>query len=202
MPSRFRKIAVYESVRWLMGFVAKLFLRYRVIGKDDWPEGAALVCANHQSFMDPILVGLAYRGRLNYLARETLFKSFVMQWLITSLDGIPINREGLGIGGLKEALRRLKRGEKVLIFPEGTRTYDGELRPFQPGFLALARRANVPIVPIRIEGAYESWPRKQKLPGIARVRVAVRETVTDCRDKTDDELIAELVARIAPPIDA
>ena len=92
--------------------------------------------SNHQSHLDPVLVGLASDQRLNYLARDTLFGFAPFRWLINSLDAIPIDREGLGLGGLKETLKRLKRGESVLMFPEGTRTRDGEVGRLRPGFCA------------------------------------------------------------------
>ena len=82
----------------------------------------------------------------------------VMVW-IQSLDAIPIDRDGLGLGGIKESLRRLKRGEMLLIFPEGRRTDDGEVADFRPGFTALAVRSKVAILPVAIEGAFAAWPR-------------------------------------------
>ena len=98
--------------------------------------GGALVLSNHQSNLDPVVIGLVCERRLNYVARQTLFRFPPFRWLINSLDAIPIDREGSGLGGLKETLKRLKRGEMVLLFPEGTRTPDGEVHPLKPGFCA------------------------------------------------------------------
>src|SRR6185369_4246968 len=88
-----------------------------------------------------------------------------------SLDAIPIDRDGLGLAGLKETLKRLKRGEMVLIFPEGTRTPDGQVAPLKPGFCAIARRANVPLVPVAIDGAFDAWPRFSPVPRPATIHV-------------------------------
>ena len=123
-----------------------------------------LVVSNHQSHLDPPLVGVACPRRLNCLARETLFHFAPFRWLINSLDAIPIDREGLGLAGIKESLRRLKRGEMVTIFPEGTRTGDGEIGPFLPGFTALAVRGKAAILPVAIEGAFVAWPRGGSRP--------------------------------------
>ena len=71
--------------------------------------------------------------------RDTLFGFPPFRWLINSLDAIPIDREGIGLGGIKESLRRLKAGEMLVIFPEGTRTKDGNVGELKPGFLALAQ---------------------------------------------------------------
>ncbi len=155
--------------------------------------------SNHQSHLDPVLVGLASDRRLNYLARQTLFGFAPFRWLITSLDAIPLDREGLGLHGLKETLKRLKRGEMVLIFPEGTRTRDGEVGVFKPGFCALARRANVPLVPVGIDGAFNSWPRKNVLPVPAAIHIQFGPPLEPSEiEKFDDEqLVAEMRRRIA-----
>lgn len=172
----------------------------RVRGREHAPaQGGALVMSNHQSHLDPVLVGLASDRRLNYLARQTLFGFAPFRWLITSLDAIPLDREGLGLNGLKETLKRLKRGEMVLIFPEGTRTRDGEVGVFKPGFCALARRANVPLLPVGIEGGFDSWPRKNVLPMPAAIHIQFGPPLEPSEiEKLDDEqLVAEMRRRIA-----
>ncbi len=90
-------------------------------------EGGAMLLATHQSVMDPVLVGLIANRRLNYLARKTLFKNAAFGFLIRLLDAIEIDRDRGGLSGLKEMLKRLKRDEAVLMFPEGTRTMDGQV---------------------------------------------------------------------------
>lgn len=171
----------------------------RIRGSERLPcnEGA-LVCSNHQSHFDPVLVGIAFRRRLNYLARRTLFDVPVLKWLIRYLDAIPIERDGMGIGGIKETLRRLKRGESVLIFPEGTRSVDGQLTPLKPGFFAIAKRSKCPVVPVAIAGAYQVWPRHRWLPGIGRIAVYVGEPISaeSIRDMDEEALVQELTRRI------
>lgn len=149
--------------------------------------------------MDPVLVGLAYPQRMNYLARQSLFEIPVLRFLMHSLDATPIQREGMGIGGIKETLRRLKRRELVLMFPEGTRTPNGDLQDFKPGFLALVRRSKVPVIPVAIDGAFASWPRDRRLPRPAKVTVTVGPPILaqDYATMSDDELLNELRLRIA-----
>ena len=191
----------YEFVRWFGGALAIVFLRLNRRGVDEWPdpELGGLVCSNHQTFMDPVLVGLAYPGRMNYLARQSLFDIPVLRFLMASLDATPIQREGMGIGGIKETLRRLKRKELVLMFPEGTRTVNGDLQEFKPGFLALVRRSKVPVIPVAIDGAFASWPRDRRLPRPAKVTVTVCPPILaqDYATMNDDELLSELRSRIA-----
>ena len=146
---------------------------YRCVGRAHLPaSGGALLCANHQSVLDPVLVGLAVPRRMNYLARRTLFDHPLLARVIRFLDAIPIEREGLGLAGLKETIRRLRREELVLMFPEGTRTRDGRLGPLRPGLLAIARRCQVPLVPVGLAGAFEIWPRGARLPRLGPVVVA------------------------------
>lgn len=171
----------------------------RCRGREFVPStGGGLVLSNHQSNLDPVLIGLASDRRLNYVARKTLFKFPPFRWLINSLDAIAIDREGTGLEGLKETLKRLKRGEMVLLFPEGTRTPDGEVHAMKPGFCAVARRSGVPIIPVAMDGAYDAWPRKQKLPGRAVIHVQFGPpiSVEEIAGLNDDELVAEVERRI------
>lgn len=155
----------YDLSRVAARLLAVLVCWIRCEGRSHVPaEGGALLCANHQSYLDPILLGLACDRRLNYLARQSLFRFPVLRSLIEWFDAIPIEREGLGLAGLKETLRRLRRGEMVLVFPEGTRTHDGSIGPLKPGITALARRGRVPLVPVAIAGAFEAWPRTRRCP--------------------------------------
>jgi 1-acyl-sn-glycerol-3-phosphate acyltransferase len=176
-----------------------LFYRVRVYGREKVPAtGGALICANHQSYFDPVLIGLAVDRRMNFLARASLFKNRLFKWLIEFLDAIPIDREGSGFGGLKETLRCLKKGELVLIFPEGTRTRDGQLQPLKPGFCAVARRGNQPIVPVAFDGAYQAWPRTSWLPQLSTIRVVIGDPILPAAIErlTDEELVATLQQRI------
>jgi 1-acyl-sn-glycerol-3-phosphate acyltransferase len=190
----------YDFLRITCRLAGTVVFGIRVRGREWVPrEGGALVMSNHQSHLDPVLVGLATDRRLNYLARQTLFRFAPFRWLISSLDAIPLDREGLGLSGLKETLRRLKRGEMVLIFPEGTRTRDGEVGKFKPGFCALARRANVPLVPTAIDGAFDSWPRTRPLPLPATIHIQFGSPLTpeEIGQFDDEGLVAEMRRRIA-----
>lgn len=190
----------YKLSRTLLRLLTGLYLPVRCRGLEHWPaDGGALVCANHQSYLDPPLVGMVCPRRLNYLARKNLFDFALFRWLIVWFDAIPIEREGLGIGGLKETLRRLKRGELVLIFPEGSRTRDGELGAFQPGFCAVLRRTKVSLVPVAIDGTFQAWPRTRRFPRPARIQIRIGSPMPwgEMEGLGDDEIVAELRSRIA-----
>jgi len=139
--------------------------KVRVFNRHHEPaRGSALYISNHQSYLDPMLVGLALRRPMNYMARDDLFNVPIFKQLITSLNAFPVRRGSADTGAVKEALRRLKRGGQVTVFPEGTRTADGTIGPFLPVVSLLARRAAEWVVPVLIDGAFECWPRTQPLP--------------------------------------
>lgn len=189
----------YAALRIFARLTGVVVFRIRCKGRERIPmSGPLLVCANHQSFLDPVLVGLAFDRRLNYLARQTLFRFAPFRLLIQFLDAIPLDREGLGLAGLRESMRRIKRGEAVLLFPEGTRTIDGSVMPLQPGFCALARRGNVTVVPVGFDGAYDAWPRTAKLPSASKIHLCVGEPLTpeEIGGLDDKSLVSEVERRI------
>jgi 1-acyl-sn-glycerol-3-phosphate acyltransferase len=130
-------------------------------------SGPALLVANHQSFLDPILLGLCTSRPLRYLARRTLFKHPLFAALIRALRAVPIDQEGVGKEGLRTILDELQAGEAVVVFPEGERTRDGRMSPLKPGVHLLVRRTQAPIVPIGIAGAFEALPRTARFPTLA-----------------------------------
>jgi 1-acyl-sn-glycerol-3-phosphate acyltransferase len=173
--------------------------QFRCAGRELVPAtGGGLVLSNHQSNLDPVIIGLACDRRLNYVARQTLFRFPPLRWLINSLDAIPIDRDGTGLGGLKETLKRLKRGEMVLLFPEGTRTPDGQVQAMKPGFCAIARRAAVPLVPVALDGAYDAWPRQRAFPrrAVIHVQYGTPITLREIALWSDEQLVAEVERRI------
>ncbi|MGW8256639.1 MAG: lysophospholipid acyltransferase family protein [Thermoguttaceae bacterium] len=176
-----------------------LMFRVRYWGLENVPaEGGVLAVANHQSHLDPPLIGSGCPRQMNYLARETLFRFTPFKQLIGSVNAIPIDRDGLGISGLKESLRRLKRGEIVLIFPEGTRTPDGQIKAFRPGFTSLAVRSRSVILPISIAGAYDCWPKNNKFPMPGEIHIGFGQPILpkDYEGMDERDLAALVEARV------
>lgn len=137
----------------------------RMRGQSNMPQtGPALVIANHQSFLDPMLCGLVARRPLVYLARKTLFKNRYAAALIRSLNAVPIDQEGVGKEGIRTILDQLTQGKAVVVYPEGERSRHGKMIPLKPGIHLLIKRTLAPIVPIGIAGAYEAMPHWAWLP--------------------------------------
>lgn len=188
----------YGLLRVVARLVAVSLYRIRVFGRENWPrEGGALICANHQGFLDPVLVGLCCERQLNFLAKQSLFKPPLKQ-VIETLNAIPVNRAGTGLDGLKELLRRLRGGDLVLIFPEGTRTEDGKFNNLKPGFVAVARKGKAPLVPVVFDGSFQAWPKWQLLPSIGVVHVKIGEPIPpeEIAQLSDDQLLATLQERM------
>ena len=189
----------YRWLRLVSRIVASVMFSFRSEGGHHLDfDGGGIVLSTHQSMLDPVLVGLVANKRLSYLARKTLFKNPLFAFLIQLLDAIEIDRERGGLSGLREMLKRLKQGEKVLMFPEGTRTPDGKIGAIKPGFIPIARRAEVPIIPVAIVGAYECLPRGSKLPTRKPIAVIVGAPLQsdEYQNLSDDELLAAITRRL------
>ena len=143
-------------------------LRLEVKGRENIPDGAAMVCADHSSMIDPIIVALAFGIDyfLHFIAKIELFRVPVLSVVIAKLGAISVDREMTDIMTIKKTLTYFKSGGKVLIFPEGTRTLQGEKTTPKPGAVRIAERAGVPLVPVFV-------PRKKKL--FRRLQVVIGE---------------------------
>jgi len=174
----FRRQFWYPLCRICVLLYFMIFYGARYFGQANIPKkGGVLIVANHQSHYDPPLIGGGIARQINYLARKTLFKFKPFAWLIDSLDAIPLDNQGIGLAGIKETIRRLKNEEMVLMFPEGTRCWDGKIAPLKEGFLTLAIRGKAAILPVAISGAYEAWPRFLRFPGPGRLKVVYGELI-------------------------
>jgi 1-acyl-sn-glycerol-3-phosphate acyltransferase len=130
-------------------------------------RGPALIVANHESFFDPLAVGVAARRRLYYLARKTLFTNPVFGAYLRSVNCVPVDQEGVAKEGLKAVLELLRAGQAVLIFPEGNRTGTGEMQPLRPGVQLLIKRGMAPVVPAGVAGTFEAFPRHRRWPRLS-----------------------------------
>ena len=202
-PRRPILVAIAQKVvRWFFRFSMIIGVKVRVHQLENFPEvssmgGPLLVCANHQSNLDPMLMGVVCPAPINYLAKKSLFNFGPLRWFLTWNDSIPLDRAA-GLAGIKETLKRLKKGEAILIFPEGSRSPTGDLQPIKQGFCTLARRTGSPILPAGIAGSRAAWP-PGKGPGFGNVHVEIGEAIgfQTYQHWSDQELAAEVGKQIA-----
>lgn len=196
-----RRRAWYQFCRLFFQIVCDVCTRVRCRGRKNVPgQGPVLIVANHQSNLDPPIIGSRVWRKLNYLAKQELFASKIFGWMIRSVDAIPLDQHGIGFQGVKETLKRLRNGEAVLIFPEGKRSLDGNMNPFRRGYINIAVKTGSTIVPAAIDGAWAMYPPKQKYPNFFKphVRVEFGEAIPPdvYRGMTEDELHALVERRV------
>lgn len=154
----------FRLARWWCRVFCIVFFRMRFRGLGNIPpKGAFILASNHQSFLDPLFVGIALKRQLCFMARDTLFKHWFFGRLISSVNAIPVRRGQADISSIKKIIAKLKEGRGVCLFPEATRTSDGRIASLKGGFTLLCRRGNAPVVPVLIDGAFECWPRHRRL---------------------------------------
>ncbi|MBN4060269.1 1-acyl-sn-glycerol-3-phosphate acyltransferase, partial [Planctomycetaceae bacterium AH-315-I19] len=157
----------------LFRVLLSLVWRTHYSGAESVPRtGGCLIVSNHQSHMDPPIVGTAIIFRpVHFIARLGLYKNAMFGWLITHVHTIPIREETGDLAAIKEALKRIEQGHAVVIFAEGTRSPDGTVQPFKRGVALLLKRSKCPVIPVAVEGAFDTMPRGRSLPKL-RGRIA------------------------------
>lgn len=167
-------------VIWWIARVASIFLfRLRTIRRGRLPaKGALLIIANHQSYLDPPLVTMAVGPRrICFLARAGLFKPWWLRTVIRYFNAHPLKESGHDPRAMRTVLALLEAGEAVLVFPEGSRSFDGSMTAFKRGIALLIRRAKCPVVPVAIEGAFDAWPRTRKWPALRPIATMLGEPI-------------------------
>jgi 1-acyl-sn-glycerol-3-phosphate acyltransferase len=199
-------------VRW----IAALYFRRREAGMENIPaEGPFILASNHASFMDPPLVGASCGRPISYLARESLFRNPLFGRVLRAVGCVPVDRDGASGKGLKTIFERLLRGDGIILFPEGTRSTDGELQHGRPGIGLVVLKSTVPVVPVRVFGTFAAYGRSQRLPlprqvGLrfgppldfaeprAEAATAARPRLKELYQEVADEIMAA-ITRIPPP---
>jgi 1-acyl-sn-glycerol-3-phosphate acyltransferase len=164
---------------WLLcNAVGRLLFRYRAIGPEHIPKhGGVLVAANHASFLDIPLLGCGISRRVAFLGRQDLFPVPGLRWLVQWLGWIPIRQDRLDREGFGKAIRLIKEGKVVAIYPEGTRSPNGALQPGRPGIGILVAETGCPVVPAYIDGTYEALPTGAAWIRLHRVTVTFGEPI-------------------------
>lgn len=162
----------------LIRLAGRIFFRFRVVHRERMiNRGPVILASNHESYLDPPLVGSVADRAIFFLARKTLLHGAFFGWILPKLNVIPVDQEGNDRSALKALIRILRAGEGTLVFPEGERTLDGRLRPPLPGLGFVIAKTLAPVVPMRIFGAREAWPRGSGRVRFCRITVVVGEPI-------------------------
>ncbi len=150
-----------------------VFFGFRSYGARNVPKSGPVILASaHQSYLDPVLVQVPLDRAAWIIARRSLFRNPLFGWLIRSLYAFPVDRGTADLSALRQAVSRLKGGNVLLMFPEATRTDTGEVRKLTPGIGVIAHRSGAWVVPVAIDGAFESWPKGRAIFRPHKIRVA------------------------------
>lgn len=163
-------------------FAFKVVHRERII-----EEGGAILAMNHESYLDPPLAGIACRRELHFLARKTLLQWPILGPIMPKLNVIPVDQERADMSALKTIIKLIRAGHATIIFPEGSRTLDGEIQPAQPGLGLVIAKTLAPVVPMRIFGAHRAFPRGGKPRPFTPITLVVGEPMYF----TKDDLVGE-----------
>jgi 1-acyl-sn-glycerol-3-phosphate acyltransferase len=189
-----------EASRPLVRLAARGLFRIRFEGVEHVPPaGPVVITPNHVSYLDPILVSIPIHRALYYLALEPFFRVAGLGALMRWCRALPVREGEPNEQAARVALRLLRAGEPVMIFPEGGRSQDGWPRPFRPGAFRLALGTGTPVLPVTIRGGYEVWPAGRRLPRPGRITITYHPLMTSkdlpagAPRRAQPELMAELV---------
>ena len=197
----------YRLFRAIMIPFVHAVTRLEVVGRQNIPKtGPFILVANHQSFLDPIIVQVICRRPLHTLAKSTQFTGKIMGWIMPRVNAIPTRRYRIEPQAVRVVLRRLAEGRGVGVYPEGERSWDARMQPFRRGTIRLLMKAGVPIIPCGVAGSYDVWPRWSKSLRRRRVRVefgeAIRWPAMDSREERNlflpkaTEQVGEILAAL------
>jgi 1-acyl-sn-glycerol-3-phosphate acyltransferase len=186
----------FRLAHFLSKVIATTVFDLKIWGADQFPrQGGVLLLSNHQSMLDPVILGVSVPRPLSYMAKSELFKNPLFTKLIRSLGAFPIRQGGSAAGAIKETIERLQQGRALNIFPEGTRTEDGRISPLQNGVALVIRKAKVPVIPAAIFGSFEAYPTGSKFPWPKPIRVMFGKPIL-FRDESAGQIVATIDAEI------
>lgn len=187
----------HAVIRWVLNGIFSGFYRLHVEGAEHIPDtGAVIVAPNHKSSFDPPIVGVAIKNRLvHYMAKAELFKNPMFGWVLRKMGAFPVKRGTVDRMAIKQAVRELKNGHVLGIFPEGTRIKKDGLGRFHSGMASLALMTGVPIVPVAVLGT-RTLPKKKET-----IAILIGEPVVVEKQKVNDDKVAELNDRVKQEIE-
>jgi len=172
-PQVHRTYLFYRFVCFSVRIGLKIWERFEVHGSENVPaSGGCVVACNHVSYLDPPSIACSVRHRvIRFLARDTLSRTWIGDYFFRHIHAVSIDRTKGDVGALRKSIQVLKGGEVLGLFPEGTRSVDGELKPAKAGVGFLIAKAGVPVVPAYVDGSFQAYPKGAQRIKRGRVRV-------------------------------
>ena len=162
----------------LAKIIARVCFCLRVVHPERMVEvGPLILAVNHSSFFDPPLAGICSRRGVYYLARKTLLKWPFFGPLFPAMNVIPVERDGNDMSALREVIKKIKEGNGVVLFPEGTRSKDGSIQPARAGIGFVIAKTGAPVLPMRIFGAHAAFPKGAKRLHFPQITVVIGEPI-------------------------
>ena len=183
----------WRAAQALGRLLTTLLFDLKVYGLENVPaRGGVLLVSNHQSNLDPVLLGVRLKRPLHYIAKSELFDGRIGGWLLRStFNAFPV-RQGAGDdAAVREAIARLREGHLLNLYPEGARSADGAIGPMQRGVGVIARRARVPIIPVVIDGSFGAWPRHRRCFRPRPIRIRYCQPM-DLNGQSPDQIVATI----------
>lgn len=164
-PDTLRMTPFYGFFHYLAANIHAMWFRGEVAGSENFPlDGPFLIASNHASHLDPPLVGCHVPRQMRFFARKSLWNNKLLGWWMNRVETIPVERDSGDIGAIKRVLQALGENRAIVLFPEGTRSLDGQLQKPKPGVGLMACKTGVPVVPCRIYGSFEAFGKGSAIP--------------------------------------
>ncbi len=194
---------IYYISRTAVFLFLKIFFSLKIKGLDNIPKrGKFIIASNHASYLDPLAAGSACKRNIYYMAKEELFRNKFFAWYLNKINVFPVRRYVNDPRALREAIRKLKKGQGLMVFPEGTRTKDGQLQEGKIGISVLSYLANAPVVPCYVKGSFDIWPKDASLRYKGKISVLYGEPIQPLfiNEDTKKSDYAEFAAKVMSSI--
>jgi 1-acyl-sn-glycerol-3-phosphate acyltransferase len=175
---------IYNIFYNLAKFIAWCFFSMRIIHPERMiDDGPLILAVNHSSYFDPPLAGICSHRAVYYLARKNLLEWPLLGPLFPAMNVIPVERGGNDMSALREVVKKIREGNGVVLFPEGTRSRDGNLQPARAGIGLIISKTLAPVLPMRIFGAYHAFPKGSRALRLTKITVVVGEPLYFTREE-------------------
>ncbi|HSV73950.1 MAG TPA: lysophospholipid acyltransferase family protein [Chthonomonadales bacterium] len=197
-PAPSRTSLLYRVCRNAAHVLFRLTGRVRIIGHENVPEsGPLIVACNHVSYLDPPLVGSSIHRECRFMARASLFRNRLFGGFISRIGAYPMDRDKPTRDMVRQTLRFLEQGYIVVMFPEGTRSSNGQLGPGESGIALFVRQSGAPVLPAAVIGPERMLPRSSRFPRPARLTVILGRPIYITPDTPRADIVRAIMRAIA-----